>query len=211
MPVSPSFVTLYIGTPKFREEKEQMDVITAVLRSPEAPVLSRGQLSRLARAHKAYMVYSKQKARLEDSEEDEGPQDEDCWLIEDLRVLAHLYSKLKDREQLIELIFEVTYSTVLLFLKKKNPFDHEFMQGFTAELLKDILTIFYSPLAQVYRAANIADSLSDLQNFISDLIKTVGAVEMCKSQIHIFPGPMAEAAVQSTNKIPTRWSRHSLI
>jgi len=44
-------------------------------------------------------------------------------------------------------------------------------------LLKDIITIFYSPLAQVYRAASIADSLGDLQNFINDLIRTVEQVE----------------------------------
>lgn len=51
------------------------------------------------------------------------------------------------------------------------------IQGFTADLLKDIITIFYSPLAQVYKAASIADSLNDLQSFINDLIKTVEAVE----------------------------------
>ena len=50
-------------------------------------------------------------------------------------------------------------------------------QGFTADLLKDMITIFYSPLAQVYKAANIADSLSDLQNFFNDLIKTVEQLE----------------------------------
>ena len=43
--------------------------------------------------------------------------------------------------------------------------------------MKDIITIFYSPLATVYKAASIADSLGDLQNFINDLIKTVEAVE----------------------------------
>lgn len=43
--------------------------------------------------------------------------------------------------------------------------------------MKDIITIFYSPLAQVYRAASIADSLNDLQNFVNDLIKTVEQVE----------------------------------
>jgi hypothetical protein len=43
--------------------------------------------------------------------------------------------------------------------------------------LKDIITIFYAPLAQVYRAASIADSLGDLQSFINDLIKTVEQVE----------------------------------
>ena len=43
----------------------------------------------------------------------------------------------------------------------------------TTELLKDIITIFYTPLAQVYKAANIADTLGDVQVFVSDLIKTV--------------------------------------
>ncbi|KAG8937113.1 hypothetical protein FRC02_006313 [Tulasnella sp. 418] len=41
----------------------------------------------------------------------------------------------------------------------------------------NIITLFYAPLAQVYKAANIADSLGDLQNFINDLIKTVEQVD----------------------------------
>lgn len=53
-------------------------------------------------------------------------------------------------------------------------------QGFTSELLRDIITIFYSPLAKVYRAASIADSLGDLQNFVNDLIRTVESVEESK-------------------------------
>lgn len=56
----------------------------------------------------------------------------------------------------------------------------ELRQGVTAELLKDIITIFYSPLAQVYKAASIADSLGDLQNFLNDMIRTVEQVEECK-------------------------------
>ncbi len=52
-------------------------------------------------------------------------------------------------------------------------------QGTTADLLKDIITIFYAPLAQVYRAASIADSLGDLQNFMNDLIRTVEQTEEC--------------------------------
>ncbi|KAF9534304.1 hypothetical protein CPB83DRAFT_781747 [Crepidotus variabilis] len=136
-------------------ESEQMDIITVVLRSSEQPILSRDQMHRLARAHRAHSEYLKHKDSLEDSDSDEGPPNEDAWLIEDLRVLAHLYARLKDREDLINLIFE----------------------GFTADLLKDIITIFYAPLAQVYRAANIADSFSDLQNFINDLIRTVESVE----------------------------------
>ncbi|KAF9485334.1 hypothetical protein BDN70DRAFT_871354 [Pholiota conissans] len=134
---------------------EQMNLITIVLRSSEEPVLSRVQMHRLARAHKAHLIYLKHKSSLADSDDDEGPQDEDAWLLEDLKILVQLYSRLRDREKLIELVFE----------------------GFTSELLKDIITIFYAPLAQVYRAASIADSLGDMQNFINDLIKTVEQVE----------------------------------
>ncbi|KAF5388233.1 hypothetical protein D9615_000431 [Tricholomella constricta] len=134
---------------------ESMNLLTVVLRAPEEPVLSRGQMHRLAKAHRAHHAYMKHRATLADSDDDDGPQNEDAWLLEDLKVLTHLYSKLRDREQLIALIFE----------------------GFTADLLKDIITIFYAPLAQVYRAASIADSLGDLQNFINDLIRTVEQVE----------------------------------
>ncbi|KAF8640050.1 hypothetical protein AX17_001292 [Amanita inopinata Kibby_2008] len=140
---------------KLDAASEDMHVLTAVLRSAEEPVLSRPQMNRLARAHRAHKAYLRHRASLQDSDDDDGPQDEDAWLLEDLKVLSHLYSRLRDREQLIELIFE----------------------GFTADLLKDIITIFYAPLAQVYKAARIADSLSDMQNFINDLIKTVEQVE----------------------------------
>lgn len=87
---------------------EGMNLITVVLRSSEEPVLSRIQMHRLARAQKAHMIYMRNKATLVDSDDDEGPQDEDAWLLEDLKVLTNLYSRLRDREQLIELIFEVS-------------------------------------------------------------------------------------------------------
>lgn len=49
--------------------------------------------------------------------------------------------------------------------------------------MKDIITIFYAPLAQVYKAASIADSLGDLQTFINDLIRTVDDVEERESPL----------------------------
>ncbi|KAF8238699.1 hypothetical protein L208DRAFT_1240839 [Tricholoma matsutake] len=134
---------------------EHMNLLTIVLRAPDEPILSRVQMHRLAKAHRAHMAYLNHRESLADSDDDNGPQDDDAWLMEDLKVLTHLYSRLRDREQLIALIFE----------------------GSTAELLKDIITIFYTPLAQVYRAASIGDSISDLQNFVNDLIKTVEDVE----------------------------------
>lgn len=49
----------------------------------------------------------KHRDALEDSDDDDGPQNEDAWLFEDLAVLTRLYSRLKDKDQLISLIFEV--------------------------------------------------------------------------------------------------------
>ncbi|EJD01163.1 uncharacterized protein FOMMEDRAFT_89341 [Fomitiporia mediterranea MF3/22] len=134
---------------------EGVNLLTVVLRSGEAPALTRPQLHRVMRAHRAHAEYLRQRAEFVDSDDDDGPQDEDAWLYEDLTILAKLYSQLRDKEQIIELIFE----------------------GTTSELLKDIITIFYSPLAQVYKAASIGDSLSDLQSFINDLIRTVEGAE----------------------------------
>ncbi|QRW01794.1 PX domain protein [Ceratobasidium sp. AG-Ba] len=136
-------------------QSENLNIISVILRSEEAPTLSRPQLHRVMRANRAHAEYTRHKAELSDSDEDEGPQNEDAWLFEDLGVLLKLYARLRDREQLIALIFE----------------------GTTSELLKDIITIFYTPLAQVYKAASIADSLGDLQNFINDLIRTVEQVD----------------------------------
>ncbi|KAJ3828575.1 hypothetical protein EV361DRAFT_879376 [Lentinula raphanica] len=149
---------------------ENQNLLTVVLRSGEEPVLSRAQLHRVAKASRAHAVYMRHRETLDDSDDDDGPQDDDAWLYEDLKVLGHLYSRLKDREQLIALVFE----------------------GFTSELLKDIISIFYSPLAQVYRAASIADSIGDLQNFITDLIKTV---EQCEDLTQEDPNRTVQAFV----------------
>ncbi|TFY80348.1 hypothetical protein EWM64_g3666 [Hericium alpestre] len=134
---------------------EEMHLLAAVLRSGEEPVLNRAQMQRVGRSHRAHKEYLAYKERLNDSDDDDGPPNEDAWFFEDLSLLTTLFARLRDKEQLIALIFE----------------------GNTADLLKDIITIFYSPLAQVYRAASIADSLGDFQTFINDLIKTVESVE----------------------------------
>ncbi|KAI9000998.1 hypothetical protein BD414DRAFT_543072 [Trametes punicea] len=161
-PVLCEKVKLYVYAPreiqavyKADAAAENMHVLAVVLRSGEQPALSRAQMQRVLHAHRAHREYVKYTESLADSDDDEGPQDEEAWLFEDLTALAKLYARLRDREQLIELIFE----------------------GNTAELLKDIITIFYAPLAQVYKAASIADSLGDLQNFMNDLIRTVEQTE----------------------------------
>lgn len=49
------------------------------------------------------------------------------------------------------------------------------------------MTIFYEPLAKVYKAANISDSLYDLQVFVTDLIKTVEAAEASVTSAAVDP------------------------
>lgn len=144
-------------------ERDRLDIITVILKSNKLPSyppeamsplpLNRGQVHRVVRSSRAYELYKEYRASLGKNETDEGPDavDEQAWLYEDLHVLLKCLTRMRDKEQLISLLFE----------------------GVTSELLKDIVTIFYSPLAQVYKAANIADSLSDLQAFINDLIRTV--------------------------------------
>lgn len=61
------------------------------------------------RAHYAHRDYVRYTETLDDSDDDEGPTNDDAWLYEDLTILAKLYSRLKDREQLIALIFEVRF------------------------------------------------------------------------------------------------------
>ncbi|KAK4688456.1 hypothetical protein P7C73_g1666, partial [Tremellales sp. Uapishka_1] len=134
---------------------EGVELLVVILRSPEMPSLSRPQFQRVFKASRAYKDYKAAQADLDDSDDDLGPDNDDAWLFEDLNILMKLWTRKKEKEQLLALIFE----------------------GVTAELLKDIITIFYTPLAQVYKAASIADSLSDLQNFLNDMIKTVEQVE----------------------------------
>jgi Domain of unknown function in PX-proteins (DUF3818) len=44
--------------------------------------------------------------------------------------------------------------------------------------LKDIFAIFYQPLAQVYKAANIGDSIIELAAFIDDLIAFIEQIDV---------------------------------
>ncbi|KAG8218452.1 hypothetical protein J3R82DRAFT_4080 [Butyriboletus roseoflavus] len=156
-------VRLFVHAPREIQEMHRVNarlkhthLLKVVLMGPEQPVLSRSLAARVDRSWMKWAAWMSEKQRQgrgkgAESDSEQGPTDEEAWLFEDLRVLAKLHLRLRDREQLIALIFE----------------------GVTAELLKDIITIFYTPLAQVYRAASIAESLGDLQNFINDLIRTV--------------------------------------
>ena len=69
--------------------------------------------------------------------------------------LLKLYARQKDKKQLLDLLFE----------------------GVTSSLLKDIITIFYEPLATIYKNAAVWNSVGDLQAFVDDLITVVRNAE----------------------------------
>lgn len=96
-----------IGLMKCILVAEEMHLIVIVLRNSEHPLLSRPQMLRVSNAWKKYRQYLKHKKELDDPDDDEGPADEEAWLFEDLQLLGKLYSRLRDREQLISLIYEV--------------------------------------------------------------------------------------------------------
>jgi hypothetical protein len=93
-------------------------VLAVVLRSGDAPTLSRPQMQRVMRSHRAHVTYMRQRARLTDSDDDDGPEDEDAWLFEDLAVLTKLYGRLRDRQQIIELIFEASGALKLALCRR---------------------------------------------------------------------------------------------
>ncbi len=97
----------HIGTKCVIQAEENIHVLAAVLRSGEEPTLSRAQVQRVVRSHREHREYLKYRESLADSDDDDGPQNEDAWLFEDLAVLTKLYSRLRDKKQLIALIFEV--------------------------------------------------------------------------------------------------------
>lgn len=77
-------------------------------------------------------------------------------LVRQLNSLWKLYGKRREKEMTMKLVF----------------------QGVTGELIKDIFAIFYQPLAQVYKSANIGDSIGDLSGFIDDLIKLLDSLDV---------------------------------
>lgn len=72
-----------------------------------------------------------------------------------LSQLLKLYARQRDKQQIMSLVFE----------------------GVTASLLRDMITIFYEPLAKVYRTANVYNSVTDFKEFIDDIIEVVQKAE----------------------------------
>ncbi|KAG0067728.1 hypothetical protein BGZ92_005070 [Podila epicladia] len=72
-------------------------------------------------------------------------------LVRQLQQLLVTHLRIRDKERMMGLVF----------------------QGVTGEIFKEIISIFYQPLVQVYKSANVADSLMDVKDFADELIKII--------------------------------------
>lgn len=77
-------------------------------------------------------------------------------LVDNLYKLWILYARKQEQEVLMSLVF----------------------QGVTGEIIKDLFAIFYEPLAQVYKAANIGDTIGHVASFINDLIEVIDKLDV---------------------------------
>ncbi|CEP08302.1 hypothetical protein [Parasitella parasitica] len=77
-------------------------------------------------------------------------------LVESLYKLWVLYARKQEQEVLMSLVF----------------------QGVTGEIIKDLFAIFYEPLAQVYKAANIGETIGHVSTFVNDLIQVIDAMDV---------------------------------
>ncbi|KAG0246372.1 hypothetical protein B0O80DRAFT_498726 [Mortierella sp. GBAus27b] len=72
-------------------------------------------------------------------------------LVRCLQQLIMTQLRIRDKERMMNLVF----------------------QGVTGDILREMITIFYEPLLEVYKAANVADSLMEFKDFADELIKVV--------------------------------------
>lgn len=96
-------------------EAEDADILTVIMRSRDElfPPMSPSSLQRVHRASIRYKEYLDWVATLQDpDEEDEGPDNDDAWLFEDLHVYMRMAMRLRDKEQMLELIFEVSLPSI---------------------------------------------------------------------------------------------------
>ncbi|CCG81519.1 PX domain protein [Taphrina deformans PYCC 5710] len=90
--------------------------------------------------------------------------------------LLKLYTRQRDKEQMTELLFD----------------------GATSNLLKDIVGIFYEPLARVYKAASIHNSIMDFSKFVDDTIQTVNKAE--EQDLSTNPNALVQTFIDLTGR-----------
>lgn len=102
--------------------------------------------------------------------------EQEAQLFAYLSLLLRLYVRRRDKEQFLSLVFD----------------------GSTGILMRDLVSIFFEPLARVYRAASIHNSVSDLSSFVDDLIKVVEKAD--KQTLDRSPDEIVQSFIDLTER-----------
>ncbi|KAG0364262.1 hypothetical protein BGZ54_007688 [Gamsiella multidivaricata] len=165
----------------------QLDLVMEVLRSDEVqPLLQPAQIKRVWDAQQdlahedaakeerrskmcqAFMDGNQSDQSDEYSESDVSSSDEPHSYHSSKR--GHVSSP-SENQNLIRLLQQLLVTH--LRIRDKERMMGLVFQGVTGEIFKELISIFYGPLVEVYKAANVADSLMDVKDFADELIKIV--------------------------------------
>ncbi|ORY82662.1 hypothetical protein BCR37DRAFT_379682 [Protomyces lactucae-debilis] len=133
-------------------EEDEVDLVVALMRTDEtevAPKLDGPALTRVFLANVAWTT------ALESEGAGAAYNADNARLYGHFLQLLKLTTRARDKHQLMALLFD----------------------GATSGLMKDIVTIFYEPLARVYKAASVHNSIMDFSRFADDTIATVAAAQ----------------------------------
>lgn len=148
---------IYHPEKRFEELKEgisNFERLTVIINDPQIePELTPEAVKRFSDAREWVDLYLEGKSPPVEILDD-IPQYPEFLFLENLHNIFVLQNRKRDAEKISELMF----------------------QGLTGELMKDILSVFYEPLAQVYKDANIADFVLKISTFVDDLISVIQKV-----------------------------------
>ncbi|KAF9358079.1 hypothetical protein BGX34_009066 [Mortierella sp. NVP85] len=166
-----------------------VEFIMGILRSDQIqPSLQPAQINRVLDAQE---LLERQNAHAENGQSSDQSDDEDFHNDDDKYSESEASSVSDDsrppfyrsstKKSLIELTSEQTnlvrclqqFLATQLRIRDKERMIGLVFQGVTGEILKELISIFYKPLLEVYKAANVADSLMDFKDFLDELIKIV--------------------------------------
>lgn len=149
---------------------DEVDLLISLLRNDDIgiePKLNGKQISRVFMANVAWTAAVNGVANY---------NAKDAQLYGCLSQLLKLYTRQRDKEQMMAILFD----------------------GTTSSLLKDIVAIFYEPLARVYKAASIHNSVMDFSRFFEDCIQTVNRAE--EQDLSTNPNALVQTFIDLTGR-----------
>lgn len=108
--------------------------------------------------------------------------------VERIQKMHDLWNKVVDGElegvserdrKLVDSFSQLKEYLKLIVRKRDKEMMQEFWSdGISLDMIRELITIFYTPLIKVFKSANIHESVADFERFMDDLIKVVDKAEM---------------------------------